>query len=1790
MFTLRTATLKLLSAAKVTFVLGALAICASAQNIVFTQGSVGSGLENNLQVPLRSYPGRGAANLPVTLTYTSRVWRIAPITTINNNLWFNYQTITEAIYAENSTAGWKTSLDLPIIEWPRNDDTYYYTGKPYCHVCGSNLRQFRVARVYITMPDGSKHELRKGDQPYEGAIDMFGTFYAVDGSRMRYDSTGQNTGTLYLPDGARYVLNGSTAQFIDRNGNKLNYDASTRQWTDTQNRVINMPLPANPTVGEQLYYVPGMPLPYKFIWKNLSDTGVLTPLPGGGTPTRKTIANEYLPFPNSPPTPPSGNNFPVTIVPSYSEIPSLFISDFADEEDMGPPTIVVGRGQVGAALFNPVVLAEIVLPNNLSYKFTYNIYGEIDKVVYPTGAFERYTFSKIPAIGDVKPPYSQASRGVTLRQLSANGTGSDLLDWVYSSTGAVITTTQPLGGARTEIYRKVLPTPEHQGTHGSITKYWPFGFEDARQGEIYEERIYAPGPTGALLRRSIKELDQTSNTVAPSIPQLDPTNKTAYRNSRITKHVSLILDTGGNALVKTVGYEHAANGYELTTGLDVTASNEYHFASVDQATAQTGAIAAMPIGNLASRAETAYLDNAAYRSRNILGLPTSVIVKDPNLMPVSKTESFYDEAAYPLIVYGDLPSASYTDPGTGARANVTTVKRYFDITGGLFLETHAQFDQCGNSVSTWNERNNQSQTQYSSTYSHAYVTGTTSAVPDPDGVTGSNTALTTSTVYDATTGLVLSSTDANGQVTNFSYQDDLGVTDPLTRIRKTTRADGGFIKTEYNDVAGDFFVYTQTKQDATHITKSWTYFDPLGRTSRSFISEDGTNYLATDTLYDGLGHTWKTSSTYRTTQRDGVASESHTTNWTTSLYDAMDRVTLVTMADGSTVQTAYEGVYTTTTDPAGKKRRQQTDALGRITRVDEPDSSGNLGSVTSPTQPTSYEYNTRGEVIHVTQNAQHRYFRYDAIGRLTHERQVEPLVAPFTTNDAQTPANPTTNSAWTRRLIYDETLFGKSYKGLATGMYDARQILSQTLYDNLNRPVSIGYSDGVTPTASNFYDNPKFTVAEDPRTVMNRGRLSEVRTAALGPNPATSQFTNYDLMGHVIQSRQTVGANTYTLSYAYNIGGMMTSQTYPSGRVVNYSFDDATRLSQVTSGATTYASQFVYASSGLLSSVTFGNGAVQSFGYNARLQLSSLDLTKSGTQIQHFDYKYGVFDPVANTLDETKNNGQVAQIEGLIGTVKQWQQRFTYDNIGRLTTAREKRGDNNQQSYLVNYDYDAYGNRYQYSAQNGGNPFPQVFVEAGHISTANNRFTANVTYDNAGNITTDAKFRNKQYLYDANNRLRWSANLDNSGAETSVYDGTGQRLATIANGDITSISVYDATGNLVAEYGQSTSNGTQYIVNDHQGSPRVITSAAGTVISRHDYLPFGEELAPGIGMRTSGQGYGGADGIEKKYAGMETDSTGMAHTLWRKYDQLAGRWTTTDPYGGSMAVADPQSFNRYTYVNNDPVNAVDPTGMMLSDIGVYQTDNAGDARMADQASMRDFLKAINDDYNAQHNWILEELQTSGVPAVFEEPAASEETQEETTVDAAEEETESADEGEGGGQGQEQQQQQGGTQTVDAGPLGSQPMDPFKTQEDAAVAGMQKYNPISIKEDLEYAGSVCELPKKQGFIFSIPNVGTADSSIPSPCPSGTTEVANWHTHGAGFKNDPADSSERYSPQDRKWANGIRKTADGAIYIGPALPLYLATPSGTIKRFDPNLKKDPFLGAGTPFILKQRTPTK
>jgi hypothetical protein len=279
----------------------------------------------------------------------------------------------------------------------------------------------------------------------------------------------------------------------------------------------------------------------------------------------------------------------------------------------------------------------------------------------------------------------------------------------------------------------------------------------------------------------------------------------------------------------------------------------------------------------------------------------------------------------------------------------------------------------------------------------------------------------------------------------------------------------------------------------------------------------------------------------------------------------------------------------------------------------------------------------------------------------------------------------------------------------------------------------------------------------------------------------------------------------------------------------------------------------------------------------------------------------------------------LAQDDSWIGSTQEYRQQYFYDSVNRLTESKEKYGTSlASTAYDIKYRYDTFGNREQRSADNSGNSaIVQKWVESCDYNIANNRFISTgstpVGYDAAGNATSDAKFRNMLFGYDANGRQNYSAQLNGSGPVTAIFDGAGQRVAT-KTGDYLSVSVYDAGGKLAAEYAQTTAPTTanvDYITPNYQGSTAVVADNAGAVKSRHDYLPFGEEIAAGVGSRTTGKMFNGNDNVRQKYVGMETgDATGLSHTLWRKDDNWSGRWTSPDPYGGSMSTANARYINR----------------------------------------------------------------------------------------------------------------------------------------------------------------------------------------------------------------------------------------------------------------------------------------
>ncbi len=143
--------------------------------------------------------------------------------------------------------------------------------------------------------------------------------------------------------------------------------------------------------------------------------------------------------------------------------------------------------------------------------------------------------------------------------------------------------------------------------------------------------------------------------------------------------------------------------------------------------------------------------------------------------------------------------------------------------------------------------------------------------------------------------------------------------------------------------------------------------------------------------------------------------------------------------------------------------------------------------------------------------------------------------------------------------------------------------------------------------------------------------------------------------------------------------------------------------------------------------------------------------------------------------------------------------------------------------------------------------------------------------------------------------------------------------------------VYDAFGKLVAEYTTNqtiTTDGAKFLTADLVGSPRIATDNLGQVASRHDYMPFGEEVAATVGNRSQVAGYTANDRIRQQYTGYERDGeSGLDFAQNRYFSAKHGRFTSVDPFAASASAKNPQTLNRYSYALNSPYKFTDPLGL-----------------------------------------------------------------------------------------------------------------------------------------------------------------------------------------------------------------------------------------------------------------------
>ncbi len=909
-----------------------------------------------------------------------------------------------------------------------------------------------------------------------------------------------------------------------------------------------------------------------------------------------------------------------------------------------------------------------------------------------------------------------------------------------------------------------------------------------------------------------------------------------------------------------------------------------------------------------------YQTSTNYTSKNILDLVTSKIVADGTGTTQYRQDTAYDGSTL------TCPTGAHQHDDTDYpctlvyRGNPTTFTSYLQpATQGTPITKNFTYDWFGNLLTaqlnccqskTWN-----------------YSVATQFSQPD-NAVSGTSPTLTTSYTYNSYTGLPLSSTDPNNLVTTSTY-------DFLRRLTQVSQANGAVngqsASYSYNDTT--FVTTVKTTIDSFKSIQQVSSIDGLGRVLVSTTEDVNNNVISkVSANYDLIGRAYKTSNLY-------TGSPSY---WTTAALDVLGRPASVTLPDNSATSYTYAEQYTTVVDPAGKKRKSQIDGAGRLVALTEPDTNNNLNTT------TYYSYTVLDGLATVadalSNPTQTRTYVYDALGRLFTSTTPEGGTTCFGTVAS---GSCTVNTGYDN---FDNLLYRT----------DARGAVTSYTYDGLNRLKGVGYT--TTGTTAQATPSVSFTYGTS-AAQFNNGALITMTDGVGSENYA------YNALEQLTQLQKVISGTTYTTSYAYNIAGELTQITYPSGRVIQQSVDAIGRLCEIapsTTGcgtaASPYATGYGYNVASEVTGFKYGNGIYASLGFSSdRLQLNCLDYSttnRSGACAHDSTTKFGLNYSYGSA---GSNNGLIAGITDSVDNGRSV--AYSYDPLSRLSTALTT-GSANYAQWGLSWGYDQYGNRknQQVTAGTGYQGSVTINPATNHITTSG------YTYDASGNMTSDST---NTLIYDAENRAVSATNQSSAGAY--VYDGNGLRVKKTSGSTTT---VYIFTGSkVVAEYDNGAaptapsreyiygggallakidSSGTKYYHQDLL-SNRLVTDSSGNTYNQMGTFPFGDPWYTTINDKLYLTSY-------------ERDSeSSNDYAQARFFRWLIGRFLTLDPLPGSTG--DPQSLNRYTYVENNPTNATDPSGQMRCEQACPNWNGAGGGGGGGYYDSEDFQIVFVDNTN-----------------------------------------------------------------------------------------------------------------------------------------------------------------------------------------------------------------------------------
>jgi len=726
---------------------------------------------------------------------------------------------------------------------------------------------------------------------------------------------------------------------------------------------------------------------------------------------------------------------------------------------------------------------------------------------------------------------------------------------------------------------------------------------------------------------------------------------------------------------------------------------------------------------------------------------------------------------------------------------------------------------------------------------------------------------------DARFGVVSSLTGPNGLITNWGY-------DGFGRQISESRADGTSTTTAFYACPGATcpsgtppsnakYAVTTTLSGATPVT---VFYDMLARAVQRTKLGFNSATIYQDTTYDNLGYVRTASRPYYS----GGAVYNDTT-----YFDVLGRPSSVLAANGLSTTYGYAGLTSTVT-------LSHSTLPGIETTTQVKNGVGGLMTVTDAQgRVTSYKYDPFGNLLKTTDpNGNVVTMTYDVRGRKR------------TMNDPDM-------GNWT---------YGYNVLGEITSQVDGKGQSSSMHYDVLGRMDSRTENEG---TSTWIYDNA---------TGKGIGKLASVS----GPGGYARTYV-YDTLSRPVRVSTTIAGTTFLVDTGYDGYSRVSSVQYPntgSSRYTVYSCYDSngylnvvTTASSCVSPATWYWKATFMDSLGNVTTESLGNGLTTMRSYNPTNGLVSNINTNSG--IQNIDYTFNA----------------LGNLTGRNDTVNGVNETFQYDTLNRLTAVT---GPANK-----SYAYDALGNitnksdfgdTYIYgeaSAQPAG-PHAVTTVKKVGVIVASYRYDANgnmtsgpgrtVTYTSfnlPSQVTQGSVINTFTYSAEHERTVETSSNGDITVQLSPRWDsGVHFEKVTHTSAPTEYLHYIYAGSTPVAIYTVKSdgTNNTKYLHKDQLGSIAATTNASGVLIERMSYDAFGKRrLENGLdGSVTISSTHHGFTGHEMM------DEVGLINMNGRQYDPTLGRFIESDP--SIQGAVNLQSFNRYSYVLENPLSLVDPSG------------------------------------------------------------------------------------------------------------------------------------------------------------------------------------------------------------------------------------------------------------------------